>query len=195
MRFVAVLALVSLAACAVSCAEGPYVWVDDLPASALKPSPYKVQLGDKLAINVWNQAPLSGEVIVRPDGNITLPLVGDIYVLGMTPPQVADEVGKHLTGLVVDPHVAVSLANLREPNVSVVGEVKQAGAFPMRPGEGVLELIARAGGLSEFADKGRVFVIRRSEGLRVRFDYSKLAHADGVATKFPLVDGDIIVVE
>ena len=154
-----------------------------------------MQLGDKLVVNVWNQAPLSGEVLVRPDGNITLPLVGDVYVLGLTPPQISDEIGKKLGGLVVDPHVAVSLANMKEPQVSVVGEVRQAGAYPLRPGEGVLEMLAHAGGLSEFANKGKVSVLRRRDALRVRFDYDKLAHADGAAVKFMLQDGDVVVVE
>ena len=198
MRSAAAVSLVSIAVVALglcACAEGPYVWVDDLPASALKPALYKVQSGDKLVINVWNQAPLSGEVVVRPDGNLTLPLVGDIFVLGMTPPQVSEEITKKLSGLVVDPHVAVSLASVREPSVSVVGEVRQAGAYPLRPGEGVLEMIARAGGLSEFANRGKVFVLRRNDNLRVRFDYDKLAHADGAAVKFLLQDGDVVVVE
>lgn len=171
------------------------MWVDDLSASDLKPSTYKVRIGDKLVVNVWNQPPLSGEVLVRPDGNMTLPLVGDIPVQGLTPPQVGDEVSKKLVGLVVDPHVVVSLGTTREPTVSVVGEVRQAGAYPLHPGEGVLELLARAGGLSEFANKSRVFVLRRVDNLRVRFDYDKLAHADGNGVQFLLQDGDVIVVD
>lgn len=184
-------ALVSLTACTL---DGPYVWVDDLSASALKPPMYKVQVGDTLVVSVWNQAPLSGEVLVRPDGNITMPLIGDVYVHGMTPPQAAVEVSKKLTGMVVDPNVAVSLASNREATVSVVGEVQSPGSYNLRPGEGVLEMLARAGGLSEFADKSRVFIVRRSESSRIRIDYDKLTHAEGAAVKFMLQDGDIVVV-
>src|SRR5688500_7589503 len=104
--------------CLIGCAfDGPYKWVDDLSANALKPSPYKVQPGDRLVVNVWSQPPLSGEVLVRPDGNITLPLVGDVFVLGLTPTAAAEEVKKRLDGLVVDPHVAVSLTSNREATV------------------------------------------------------------------------------
>lgn len=174
--------------------DGEYVWVDDLSANELKPPPYKLQLGDQVQVNVWNQAPLSGEVLVRPDGNITLPLVGDVFVYGMTPPQAAQEIAKRLQGMVVDPNVSVALVSNREATVSVVGEVQSAGSFDLRPGEGVLEVIARAGGLSEFADKSRVWVVRRSEGLRVRLNYDKLARADGAAVKFMLQDGDVIIV-
>jgi polysaccharide biosynthesis/export protein len=191
----ALLASLSVALVAGCITDGPYVWVDDLSAGALKPPPYKVMPGDRLVVNVWNQAPLSGEVLVRPDGNITMPLVGDVYVLGMTPPEISDAVGQKLHGYVVEPHVAVALGGIRSPTVSVVGEVRTAGSFELRPGEGVLEVIARSGGLSEFASKNRIFVIRRSEAMRVRFDYEKLSRAHGAGVHFFLQDGDVVVVE
>jgi polysaccharide export outer membrane protein len=190
------LLLLTLALAASGCAtDGTYVWVDELPSGALKPSPYQIAVGDRLMVNVWNQPPLSGEVLVRPDGSITLPLVGDVKVAGSTPQAAAESVAKKLTGLVVEPHVAVSLAGTREPTISVLGEVQQAGSFPLRPGEGVLEVLARAGGLSEFARKDAIFVVRRSQGLRVRFDYRRLAQANGAGVAFELQDGDVVVVE
>lgn len=193
MRFpLALAAAFALSACSL---DGPYVWVDDLSASALKPPPYKVQVGDQLTVNVWNQPALSGEVLVRPDGNITMPLVGDVYIFGLTPPQAGVEIAKKLTGMVVDPNVAVSLMSNREATVSVVGEVQSSGSYNLRPGEGVLEMLARAGGLSEFANRGRIFVVRRAEGVRVRLNYDKLAQADGAAVQFMLQDGDVIVVD
>lgn len=185
-----------LALAASGCAtDGKFVWVDELDREDLKPAPYLVAPGDRLVVNVWNQPPLSGEVLVRPDGNITLPLMGDVQVAGVTPQQAAEAVARKLTGLVVEPHVAVSLAGTREPTVSVLGEVQQAGSYPLRPGEGVLEVLARAGGLSEFARKDAIFVVRRSQGLRVRFDYQRLARAVGAGVAFELQDGDVVVVE
>lgn len=188
-------ALAALTSACASFGDGPYVWVDELSANELKPPPYKLQAGDRLIVNVWNQQPLSGEVLVRPDGNITMPLVGDVFVYNLTPPQASQEIAKRLNGMVVDPNVAVALTSNRDATVSVVGEVQTAGSFDLRPGEGVLEILARAGGLSEFADKSRVFVVRKSENLRVRLNYDKLAHADGAAVKFILQDGDVIVVD
>lgn len=185
-----------LALTAFGCAtEGTYVWVDELPTGALKPADYQVTPGDRLVVNVWNQPPLSGEVLVRPDGNITLPLVGDVQVAASTPKQAGEAIARKLTGLVVEPHVVVSLAGTREPAVSVLGEVQQAGNFALRPGEGVLELLARAGGLSEFAKKDGIFVVRRSQGMRVRFDYQRLSRAVGAGVAFELQDGDVVVVE
>jgi polysaccharide biosynthesis/export protein len=199
MRLTALLSLASFFALTVvttGCVtDGPYVWVDELSPNDLKPPPYKLQVGDRLIVNVWNQQPLSGEVLVRPDGNITMPLVGDVFVHNLTPPQAAAEIAKRLNGMVVDPNVAVALTSNRNSTVSVVGEVQTAGSFDLRPGEGVLEILARAGGLSEFADRSRVFVVRKNENLRVRLNYDKLAHADGAAVKFMLQDGDVVVVD
>lgn len=175
--------------------DGAYVWVDDLSARELAPAPYRVMPGDRLHVHVWNQAALSGEVLVRPDGNITLPLVGDVLVLGRSPPQIAGDIARALGGLVKEPKVAVALAGTRSPVVSIVGEVRNAGVFELRPGEGVLEMLAHAGGLSEFADRSRVFVLRRSEGTRVRFHYDKLARAKGPGVLFLLQDGDVVIVE
>ncbi|MCC7110381.1 MAG: polysaccharide biosynthesis/export family protein [Deltaproteobacteria bacterium] len=190
------LPILLLALAAFGCAtDGKYVWVDELGSEDLKAAPYQVAAGDRLVVNVWNQPPLSGEVLVRPDGNITLPLVGDVQVVGATPQQASEAVARKLSGMVVEPHVVVSLSVTRAPTISVLGEVQQAGTFELRPGEGVLEVLARAGGLSEFARKDGIFVVRRSQGMRVRFDYRRLSQASGAGVAFVLQDGDVVVVE
>lgn len=196
MQRLALALAILIALVASACAtDGKFVWVDELDREDLKPAPYLVAAGDRLVVNVWNQPPLSGEVLVRPDGNITLPLVGDVHVAGGTPHQAGEAIVRKLAGLVVEPHVAVSLAGTRDPTVSVLGEVQQAGSYALRPGEGVLEMLARAGGLSEFARKDAIFVVRRSQGLRVRFDYQRLARGVGAGVTFELQDGDVVVVE
>lgn len=186
----------AMAGAGASCVtDGPWIWADSLAPDALAPPPYRVMPGDRLVVTVWNQPALSGEVLVRPDGHITLPLAGDVPVLGQTPLEVGVAVGARLTGMVSDAHVAVALGGNRSPTVAVVGEVREAGAFELRPGDGVLDVLARAGGLTEFADRSRVFVLRRGEARRVRFSYDKLArHADG-GRRFLLQDGDVVVVE
>ena len=108
------LALVIALAASGCATDGKFVWVDELDREDLKPAPYLVMPGDRLVVNVWNQPPLSGEVLVRPDGNITLPLMGDVQVAGVTPQQAAEAVARKLAGLVTEPHVAVSLAGTRE---------------------------------------------------------------------------------
>lgn len=188
--------LISAAIAVSACqTQAPYVWVDELSPDDRAIAPYRIQPGDRLLVNVWNQPPLSGEVLVRSDGRLTLPLVGDVEVAGLTPTEASTSIASKLTGLVTDARVAVSFAGGREPTVNVVGEVRQGGSFPLRAGEGVLELVARAGGLSEFAAKDRIFVVRKTDGLRVRFSYDRLERPDGPGAQFQLRDGDTIVVE
>jgi polysaccharide biosynthesis/export protein len=188
--------LAALVATFAGCVSDKYTEVDKLPEQALAPAPYRIQPGDKLAIAVWNQTNLSGDHIVRPDGNITLPLAGDVAVGGLTPPACSKEIARRMQGLVLDPKVSVSVAGTREASVSVLGEVRDAGAYPLKPGEGVLEILARAGGLSEFADRDRIFVIRKKgEPIRVRFQYAKLVRQEGAGVAFNLQDGDVVVVE
>jgi protein involved in polysaccharide export with SLBB domain len=138
-------------------------WVDELPASDLQPAPYLIRGNDKLQITVFKQETLSGEALVREDGFITVPLVNDVKVVGMTPMAAAQEIKKKLTdtGFIDKPEVAVAVLETRAPTFAVVGQVKQPGSFELQPGTTVLDGIALAGGLDEFADKERIFVIRK----------------------------------
>lgn len=174
----------------------PYVWVDDLPDEAYQPEPYRIRPGDNLNVSIWNQDELTRDVRVRADGNITLPLISDVYVAGLTPPDAADVIKRRLDGLVLNPAVAVAVREGHVPNVSVVGEVRTAGQFALAPDETVLHVIAKAGGLTEFAQPDAIFVVRRNDKQqRVRFSYDKLSRGNGRGLDFKLRDGDVIVVE
>lgn len=195
------LALCSLAATSCVTTEelpDPFTWVDELAEEALAPTPYKLRGNDKLEVKVFKQESLSGEVLVREDGQITVPLVGDVPVVGMTPPQAAAEIAKRLagTGYIDNPSVSVAVIETRQPSFAVVGEVRQPGSFELQPGTTVLDGVALAGGLSEFARKDRVFVIRKAkDNQRVRFNFARLARSDGKGLRFHLEDGDVVVVE
>ena len=143
-----------------------FTWVDDLAEEQLQPSPYKIRGGDKLQVTVFKQESLSGEVLVREDGNVTVPLVGDVVVLAKTPPQASEEIASRLsaTGFIDKPSVSVAVLETRNPSFAVVGEVRQPGSFELQPGTTVLDAVALAGGLSEFAEKERIFVIRKGRG-------------------------------
>ena len=194
--------LVGGVVCAMGCqttnVTDTFTWVDDLEDKQLEAQPYRIRSNDRVQIVVFKQESFSGEALVRADGNVTVPLVGDIVVVGLTPPQASEEIAKRLaaTGFIDKPVVSVAVLETRVPAIVVVGEVRAPGAFELRPGMTVLDVVAQAGGLSEFANKQRVFVIRKSEeNLRVRFNYDKLTHSDGNGMKFKLQDGDVIVVE
>ena len=180
-----------------SCASGaPYVWVDALPPAAMAPEAYRINPADTISVLVWNQAKLSGEVKVRPDGQVTLPLLGDVAVSALTPVGAAQQIEHRLEGLVVDPKVTVTVKEGQPASFSVVGEVKAPGNYPLHSGTGLLEAMAMAGGLTDFANGSRIFVIRKEANMqRIRFSYKKLAHAVGRGVLFVLRDGDIVVVE
>ena len=117
-----------------------------------------------MQVTVFKQESLSGEVLVREDGRVTVPLVGDVDVVGKTPPEAANEIALRLsnTGFIDKPSVSVAVLETRQPSFAVVGQVKQPGSFELQPGTTVLDGIALAGGLDEFADKEKIFVIRKN---------------------------------
>lgn len=187
-------ALASVVACS---ATGPYVWVDSLPPSATTSSTEGVviQDGDVVNVRVFNQEPLSTHEKVRPDGKISMPVIGEVMARGKRPAQLASEIQDRLKSVVVAPSVTVTLDAGAELKVSVLGEVKNAGIFQLDHGANVLHALAAAGGLSDYADKDKVFVVRRSLPQRVRFRYEDLRSADPKSIGFTLQAGDVIVVE
>lgn len=174
----------------------PYTWVDELDENAYEPEPYRIAAGDGLYVNIWNQGELTGDVRVRADGHITLALIGDVPVAGLTPDDAADSIKARLDGIVIEPNVSVAVREGREASVSVVGEVRTPGQYRLEQGETVLHMLAKSGGLTEFAQPDAVFVVRNHpDRTRVRFHYDKLSRGVGRGLEFRLRDGDVIVVE
>ncbi len=192
----------SVAACALlvalasGCASGkPYVWVDDLPAAAAD-TEHRIRPNDKLFLVVTGQESLTGEVQVREDGCLVQPVLGKLCIEGLTTREASERIRERLRGMVVNPDVVLAVVATSPSRVSVVGEVEHPGQFDVDRAEGVLNALARAGGLTEFANKDGIFVIRRSpEGKRVRFRYSDLTGGDEKSIAFRLQDGDVVVVE
>lgn len=198
LRLLSLFALVVVTGCATTEVADNFVWVDDLPPEQLEPTAYRIRGGDKLQVAVFKQEALSGEVLVRADGRVTVALIGDIAVVGKTPPEAATEIANALsaTGFIEKPSVSVAVLETRNPDFAVLGEVKQPGSFELKPGTTVLDAVALAGGLTEFANKDRVFVVRKAkENQRVRFNWSKLARSEGKGLLYTVEDGDVIVVE
>ncbi len=186
--------LVFAAACG---STGPYVWVDSLPASSAGSTDgVVIQDGDVVNVRVFNQEPLSTHEKVRPDGKISMPVIGEVMARNKKPAQLASEIQDRLKSVVVAPSVTVTLdAEHAELKVYVLGEVKNAGPFQLDHGAGVLHALASAGGLSEYADNDKIFVVRRSLPQRVRFRYQDLRSADPKSVGFQLQAGDVVVVE
>jgi polysaccharide export outer membrane protein len=174
---------------------GPYVWADSLPTSASGGGDVLIADGDVLNVRVFNQEPLSTKERVRNDGRISIPVIGEITARGKRPAQLAAEIQDRLKDIVKVPSVIVTFEAGTELKVSVVGEVRNSGVFQVEPGSNVLHALAAAGGLTDYADSEKVFVVRKSLPQRVRFRYADLRSADPKSIAFTLQAGDVIVVE
>jgi len=174
---------------------GAYIWVNDLPQRAPQAGPYVIGPGDLLDIKVRNDDRVSTKARVRQDGQVTLSMVGDIEARGRTPARLAYEISLRLRPYIKEPGVTVSVEEAVPMTITVVGEVARPGVFTMSASSGVLQALANAGGLTEYADRDEIFVIRKNPALRIRFTYEALTQNDASATGFVLVNGDVVTVE
>lgn len=189
------LTIVCVGAGAGGCASpGPYVWVNDVEVPKATQS-FVIVPGDTLAINVYNEETVSGSTRVRSDGYITLLLVGEVMAAGKTPGALAVELQNALAKYLNKPTVAVRVETEEEISVAFIGEVETVGVVKLRRGSGLLWALTSAGGLSEYADADGIYVIRKNPHIKVRFSYDDLIANDTHANAFPLLDGDVILVE
>ena len=151
--------------------------------------------GDSLDVNVFNEPKFSGKLPVRPDGMITVSLVGDIMASGYTPMQLSAEITSRLRKLITDPSVTVAVLDINSKRVYLVGEVGKVGPMPMTPGMNPMQAIATAGGLGAYANPKKIYILRTSNGKqeKIPFNYKK-AIKDGDMQGVTLLNGDTIVV-
>jgi polysaccharide export outer membrane protein len=158
---------------------------------------YRLMAGDKLRIEVYKDTQLSQQLQVRPDGKITLPLVGDIVAAGKTSMQLRDTISTALEEYITSPVVTVIVTETAPQLVYVNGEVNRPGAFPLTGPLSVIQAIALAGGFTDFADKDDVLITRNTASgtQRIRFDY-KAALKDSYKGQPPLLQpGDTVIVK
>lgn len=161
---------------------------------------YLIGVDDVVQVSVWRNPDLGITVPVRPDGMISVPLIGDVAAGGHTPEQVASDIQTKLAAYVRDPQVAVILTELRSheylSRVRVTGAVRQPVSIPYRQGMTVLDAVLAAGGLTEFAAPDRSALYRKvgdsSRSYAVRLDRI-LDHGD-LSTNFKVAPGDVITV-
>lgn len=176
--------------------NAPFTWVHDVPPEVLTAVALPIEPRDRLYVFVREQPTMSGEVVVADDGTVVLPVVGQIVVSGATLEKVAALVVERLQGVLQRPDVRVSLIARHPATITVVGEVREPGEYDVRPPARVLDALARAGGLTEFAHRRAIYVVRRgAQPMRVRFRYHELARGEVSSSTFVLLDGDAVVVE
>jgi polysaccharide export outer membrane protein len=151
---------------------------------------------DMLNVSVWKEAEISGNVQVRPDGKVSIPLLNDVQAAGLTAMQLASQLTIGLKKYVADPHVTVIVTAINSRRVYVLGEVIHAGGFALLPDMTVLQAISDAGGLNQYAHGKKIYVLRNEGGQQVKypFNYNKVLKGQNAEQNFPLKSGDTIVV-
>jgi polysaccharide export outer membrane protein len=157
---------------------------------------YRIGAADVLQISVWNNEPMSRTAPVRPDGKISLPLLNDVTAAGLTPMELRDQLVRRLTEYIQNPEVSVVVSDVRSFKVSVIGEVPKPDRYELKGSATVMDLLAMAGGFTQYAAKSRVVVIRSvgSQTQRIPFDYDKVRAGDPSQANFSLQPGDIVLV-
>ena len=168
----------------------------DIPNPAKPPEEfYVIGSGDTLAINIWKEPSLSGPVKVRPDGYVTLPLINEVQVVGLTTAQLRKALEEKYKEFTVDPFITIRVEGIASSEVFLVGQVGRPGAFALNGNETLLQILTRAGGLAVFADRSNLRVVRR-DGQKITeyiVDYDSIIKGD-LKQDILLRPGDRIIV-
>lgn len=165
----------------------------DAPAMAapVDPTTYKIGAGDVLGIRVWRENELSGSVIVRPDGRITLPLAGEVEASGLTPLALGQRIADALSKFLTKPDVMVSVLNVQSKRYYISGNVLRSGPVPLVTPTTILQALSSAG-LGPWAKKNKIVIMRGTE--RLRFNYNEVIKGKKLEQNVFLQDGDHIFV-
>jgi polysaccharide biosynthesis/export protein len=160
------------------------------------PAGYVIGPDDQLSILFWRDKDLSADVIVRPDGKISLPLLNEIQAAGLTPDQLREKVTQDAKRYVEDPQATVVVRQINSRKVFITGEVGKPGSYLLTTPTTVLQLISTAGGLKEYANGKKIVVMRTENGRQVTFafNYKDVAHGKNLTQNIELKPGDTVIV-
>jgi polysaccharide biosynthesis/export protein len=164
------------------------------PTVATNSTDYKMVVGDKLRVEVYKDPQMSQSLQIRPDGKITLPLVGDVAAAGKTPAALRDTLTTSLKDFITNPVVTVIVIEAQPQTVSVIGEVNAPGTHPIKAQTTVIEALAMAGGFKDFANTKNITIQRSTPTgtTRIKFNYKDAIKSE---TKQMCVQpGDVIIV-
>lgn len=162
------------------------------PGAPVDSNGYKIGPADVLNIRVWNEPEFSGPVAVHQDGKVTLPLVGDLQAGGNTPVQVEQTITKALGKYVVHPLVTVTVQQVESKRYYMDGRIARPGEYPLVVPTTVLEAISKAGGVLEFGNQKKIYVLRGDQ--RIPFNYKDVIHGKHMEQNIELKPGDHIFV-
>jgi polysaccharide export outer membrane protein len=170
------------------------VAIPALPTAApVDPKTYVIGPEDILAVRVWREPELSSAVQVRPDGKITLPLIGEMDAAGLTPEGLRNKVIEALQEYIVKPDVIVSLQSVQSKKYYITGEVNRPGTFPLVVPVTVLEALTNSGGFREFANPKKITILRK--GKILKFNYNDVVKGKNMEQNVVIENGDYIVVK
>jgi polysaccharide export outer membrane protein len=165
-------------------------------AAVALPSDYVIGPEDVIGILVWREQEMSGDVPVRPDGMITLPLLGDMRAAGYRPDELKGLIETTASRFITEPNVTVVVRQINSRKVFITGEVAKPGEYPLSGPRTVMQLIALAGGLNEYADANAITIMRMENGRQrsFKFHYKDVARGKALAQNIQLQPGDTVVV-
>jgi polysaccharide export outer membrane protein len=175
---------------------GPTAAPPPLPTGVPLPAGYVIGPEDVLSVVFWRDKDMSSEVTVRPDGLITLPLINEVRASGVTPEQLRDTLMSAAAKYVEDPNVSVVVKAINSRKVFITGQVAKPGAYPLTAATTVMQLIAIAGGLHEFADAKNIIIMRTENGkpMAYSFNYKDVLKRKNLKQNIELKPGDTVVV-
>lgn len=171
-----------------------------VPTASSVPAPtppdYVIGVDDLLSIVFWRDKDLSTDALVRPDGKISMPLLNDIQAEGLTPIQLRNEISAEAKQYVQDPNVTIVVRQINSRKVFITGEVEKPGSYPLTAQMTVLQLIATAGGLKEYADAKHIAVVRTENGHQISypFNFKDVTNPEMVKQNINLKPGDAVIV-
>ena len=166
------------------------------PAGVPLPSGYVIGPDDVLTVVLWREKDMSADVVVRPDGKITIPLINELQASGLTPEQLRTSIQKAASKYVAEPNATVIVKAINSRKVHILGSVGKSGTYPLTGDMTVLQLIATAGGLQEYADAKHITVMRKEDGRdqTLKFNYKDVVRQRNLQQNVLLKPGDTVVV-
>ena len=167
-----------------------------IPAGVPTPADFVIGPDDVLTVVFWREKDMSGDVSVRPDGKISLPLLNDVQASGLTPEQLRVQLTEAASKFIEEPTVTVVVKAINSRRVFITGQVTKPGPYPLAGPTTVLQLIAMAGGVLEYADAKNIAILRTEEGRPVsfRFNYKDVSQRKNLKQNIELKPGDTIIV-
>jgi polysaccharide export outer membrane protein len=160
------------------------------------PYEYRIGAGDALQISVWKEPEASGAVVVRPDGMISTPLIKEIQVAGLTPTQAQNLITERLVKVIQEPDVTIVVTGMNSKKIYLMGGLKKVGPIPYTYSMTVMQAISEAGGLSDYAKRKKIYVLRNENGKETKFpfNYDDVLKGNHMEQNIMLLPGDTLVV-